>query len=200
MSDRDVARIAVAIEPYRKQLAAVGGFILLLVAALFGAFEVGRGVSEGALENERSEVSRLERVSEALKAQRDALEQELQRAEADFVSRSETAGQVTPSSCTATGFGPFIPFGKNQPLSLCIVVGKTKPMPGGKAFISVVAITTARESSRSRVTATIDAPGQNTKPVNLEAVDVGFSVAYRGFEIRVTQVDPISATFMIARV
>jgi len=179
----------------KEQLIAGATSVGTVVACVAIGYAVGKDTNDGLVNflREKSQIS--EKTENQLRAEVSALKLELQNSKQQTLALPANPALASAAPSASAGVPP-----KQDDLNSVRVVlktGETISPFDGKIYISLVGISYQGVPLRHVVSATIGSTGKPSKA--LDSIDVGFSVVYEGYEVRVVASDTFTGTFLLTK-
>jgi hypothetical protein len=172
----------------KARLVEIATIIGTIAACIVIGYSLGKDTNDGLLNFLREKNQTSEKTESLLRAELSSAQLELQKV------KSLQTPPLQPSQSESSSSSPSE---KKYSERFEILAGTTATAFGGDISISLVGINFGGNPLRHMATASIGAPGQKSKV--LDQVDVGTSVIYNGFEIRVISTGTFGAIFLVAR-
>ena len=184
---------------YRVLFEALGAIGVALTALLVG-YTISSGQWEANLKSLESKNTVLEEKLEAANASITDLKIQLSKAlfentDSKPQGMSVDVQEMDLSVETPT---PSVETSRIEPIEVVVSEGSSANLFDGGLFVSVVATAYEGDPMRHNVTVKIGAPGQ--EGLEIDRKDVGYSVIYQGYEVRILAVGTLSATFLVRNI
>jgi hypothetical protein len=185
-----------AMNPTTKDRLITGATLLATAAAVFAVgYSLGKDTNDGTTNFLREKYSTLEKSETVLRAENASLRVELEAARRSPAQSQipvlvpRAASSSTPASATVTSTMPAA--------ELQVRAGATVRAFDGEITISLIGTEYEGTPLRYKVIATLGSPGKESKTLSM--VDVGFSVGYGPYEVRVLSSGSSTATFLVTK-
>lgn len=177
-------------------LSADNGALLALAAAVFGiGYGLGKDTNSGTIEVLRERLVVSEKSEATQRAEITSLSVQLEKARGPAASGATAtiAQEPTQTQATATS----LEHSSKDAIEAEVRAGQTVRLFNGDVSIAVIGTNFEGSPLRDRVTASLGSLGKQS--VVLEKADVGYSVPFNGYEVRVLSTGTSIANFLVTK-